>query len=258
MNKSIFRFCLTMLVIALLAFHVTAQNNCSKVKLTAEHLKETGTKKVLLLIADDRSGSISSPSQPRRMTEAEYRSLLQVFIDKGYKGQFALRLIGNAGYTGFESSVSVAGLYDIIPIPDNALLSERAKLRCLNFHIQDTCNGIKLNNQKKIDAYVSDIIRSKALNYKPSGPDKTDIDLAFRDIEMKLNANEHMGYDKIIVLIMSDGIDSNHSNNLTIKSKQPFEVLLLGWPKTKSVKDKNDKHFDSADEIINWFKNTKI
>jgi hypothetical protein len=231
------------------------KNNCSHVQLTNADLKVIPSNKILFLIADDRSGSTTKGTQPARITEAQYKKLLQVFIDKGYTGHFAIRIIGNTPNSGFEEAIIFNPVFQTKEIPKDITLTPKARLMCINQRIQDTNRIITDNNRRRINEYVRKIIVPKAINYMPNGEDKTDIFTAFRDIEMKMNIGA--AFNKIVVVVMSDGVDSG-KKSLAINARLPFELVLIGWPSDKKIRDQNETRLGSVDDLITWFNNSKL
>jgi hypothetical protein len=233
-------------------YFLAVAQDCSKIKLSSSILKTQKTKNILLLIADDRSGSTTKGTQPARFSEQDYRKLLQVFLDRGYTGQFAIRIIGNTPHSGFEEALSFESRYLTLIIPPDTPLTPKAKMRCINQKIEDTNRVIVDRSKKKVEDYVKRIIVPKAINYKPNGLDQTDIFSALRDIEMKLNIAD--GFNKIIVVVMSDGQDSN-KKKLKLETKMPINLILIGWPLDNNIKDQKEIHLGSADDFVTWFKN---
>jgi hypothetical protein len=259
-KKNFFRGLVAILCMHLFSCNTTGidQDACHQVALTSADLKEKQTARILLLIADDRSGSIVSGNQPRRMSEEQYRELLQSFCNKGYSGEVAVRVIGDPDHTGFEKPLLIHPGYSTHPIPANARLSDKSRLLCVNRRIADTCAVIGRKNKENISNYLEEVIRPRIINYRPSREDRTNLDAALRDIENKLNISADMGFDKIIVVVMSDGEDSDHSEHLAIVARTDFELVLIGWPRDRQVHNDHDRYFESGDGFINWFTNTKL
>jgi hypothetical protein len=229
-------------------------NDCSHVHLP-DHLAVNKSKSVLLLVADDRSGSTNGTNQPARITEQQYHSLLQTFVDNGYTGQFAIRIIGNTPHSGFEEALTFQPVFQLEKIPENATLSERAKYNCENVRIKEMNQLVSNSNKQKVDDYMTRIIRPKAINYHPNGVDKTDIFSALRDIEMKMNVGG--AFNKIIIIVFSDGVDSN-KKELRMRLQVPADLLLIGWASNTPVKDEKEIHLQSADDMVTWFQTLKF
>jgi len=209
----------------------------------------------LLLIADDRSGSSLKGNQPVRMRQDQYQSLLQTFVEKGYTGQFAVRIIGNTPNSGFEEALTFEPTLKPMDINTSTTLSEKAKCRCINKKVEDTNVIIRNGNEARINNYIARVIRPKVIDYKPYGVDKTDVFTALRDIEMKMNLSS--AFNKVIIVVFSDGIDSN-KKELKLRIPAPADMILIGWASTKPVRDEKEIYLQSADDLVTWFKNLKL
>ncbi|HYC39588.1 MAG TPA: hypothetical protein VEB63_03795 [Chitinophagaceae bacterium] len=246
--------CFIVASVCLLSCNGAAQN-CANVKLTPSDLVKKKTKYVLFLIADDRSGSTSNPGQPARLNVDQYNALVQEFLNRGYSGQFAVRIIGNTQNSGFETALEFERGFKEIPVDEHKRLSEKAVIRCKNQLIRDTNQKILSRKNHAVRTFMSNVVQNRVLNYRPNGPDRTDIYTALRDIELKMNIGA--SFDKIIVVIFSDGVDSNRRPLQLNSGQKPFDLVLIGWPPNRQLKQ-GEVRLGSADDLVTWFQNLNL
>jgi len=209
----------------------------------------------LLIIAEDRSGSTTDH---RKLNEEDYKHIIDQF-QKQSSGQVAARVIGNPAPTEREFFIlNVEPTKPLLDIPKDAKMSTKGKLRKDNEAIIETNNKIQFSNKRAGEDFVADRIAQHIINYKPfKNKDITNIEDALHHLEMKVNEPTFKDYDKIDILIISDGIHdaTKLKENLRFNPKPRVNIYLIGW-KDKSVFNSiaNVDSFESVDGFISYYK----
>lgn len=212
----------------------------------------------LLLIADDRSGSTGGI---RKMTEKDYLDILKSYAKKHY-GQVAIRVIGNP--VPQEQQFYLLELkkpHDYLPIPEGKRMSIIAKVKKKNEQIKKMNQQIDQENVQKIEKFVNSVVKPHIINYKPyKNKDITNIKDVFEHIYTKTGERTFDNYDKIQLLIISDGIHDATKLKEPLKfkpdkNKDKLEIFLVGW-KDKSAFDGNDKVsvFESIESFKSFYR----
>ncbi len=250
MRKSVFYF--------LLLTSLVSCNNESPDTVTSNS-NNTKKCKSLFIIAEDRSGSASSH---RKLTANNYKNLLETFR-KNNSGQVAVRVIGNPAPQQREFYIlKIDPLKDYLKMKKkDPLLSEKTVLKNKNQKIAEENEQIEANNLKKIQKFIQEKIEPNVIKYKPyKNKDITNIKDALEHLETKINEPTFTNYDKIEVLIISDGIHDagKLKNKLNFKANNNTQLYLIGW-KDKSVFNtvKNKANFESIDGFIEYYNEAK-
>ncbi len=223
-----------------------------------ENYGDTKRQKALLIIAEDRSGSTKDQ---RKMTENHYRTVFEDF-NKKYCGEIDVRLIGNPAP---EDRNFFALFLDcpksFLEVPSNGILTEKARMRRENKEIEQYNKELIRKNQDKINQFINTTVKTKILQYKPyQGRDITDIVDFFEHLKIKLAEPTYKNYDKIMLLIISDG---KHDATLL---KEPLrlqldprvELYLIGWKNRQVFQGtRNIYPFESIDGFVHYFETTK-
>lgn len=258
MKKSAYLF--VIILISVFIFGCDTGNNGSQGGNIVEPKYNYNNKcKSLLIIAEDRSGSTSDH---RKLTSNDYLTIFKAF-ENNYSGQIAVRIIGNPAPQ--EKEFFILNLKELKPYlkMDNKdmLLSEKTVLRNKNQKIAIENEKITQSNLEKIKVFINEKINPKVVKYKPyKNKDVTDIADALHHIETKVNEPTFANYNKIQVLIISDGIHDAYKLKKALSLKLPAntELYIIGWKdKTVFSKVKNIENFESIDGFIEYFKNSK-
>lgn len=188
--------------------------------------------KTLLVIGDDRSGSTSDI---RKLTEDNYRSLISAVGEKG-GGTVAICLIGNPKPQSREPYIleltSLENLTYYDPKDPNLTLSQKGAIKAKNDKIISENQRIVATMSNKIDKFINSYIKPNLIDYHPSGPDQTDLDDAISRINTIINESHYQSYDKIIVALLSDGVNQPSAGIKTISQSLKntmADLYLVGW-----------------------------
>ncbi len=215
--------------------------------------------KSLFVIAEDRSGSTTNH---RKLTANDYKMLLEAF-QKNNSGQVAVRVIGNPAPQQREFYIlKIASKKDYLEMEKaDPLLSEKTALKKKNKKIAEENKKIETDNLKQIQKFIQEKITPNIIDYKPyKNKDITNVKDALEHLQTKINEPTFRNYDKIEVLIVSDGIHdaSKLKEKLQFKANNKLQLYLIGW-KDKSVFDnvQNKANFESIDGFIEYYNETK-
>ena len=262
MNKLILK---TNILFLFLSLYITGCS--SPVKPAGQQANSVGTSeiyfKTLLVIGDDRSGSTSDI---RKLTSDDYRTLIESVGTKG-GGSVAVCLIGNPKPQSREPYFLPLGtLEKITPydVKSNDLtLTQRGQLKIANDKIIARNQEIIRGQAKNITDYLNSKINQNIIAYtSPPGRDQTDINDAVGRINTLVHEPQYDGYDKIIVVLLSDGKNEPIGNKvITIsnKIKHPLvEFYLVGWETAITCfEGRKVNMMSSKDGFIEIIKNLK-
>lgn len=191
--------------------------------------------KVLIVVGDDRSGSTTAI---RKFDINDYRQLFTLIQQYG-GGTLAVEIIGNPQpqhrqpFTYFIKPAHP--LYQFDPRDPTYTLTQKKIMNLKNDSLNQLNQSIIQENLKRIEEYLSEI-QNNIINYAPAGGDHTDINTSFSYINKLLNQPTFNQYDKIFIIVCSDGIHQPRSRIEPITEKLQAgraEVLLLGWETDK-------------------------
>jgi len=194
--------------------------------------------KIMIVLGDDRSGSSQNI---QKMNAEDYQNLVNIISENGH-GYFTSTIIGNPAPNSkeiFRVKISALKPYESIITSENPTLTEQAKQKKHNEKIKLRNEKIKKKNASKVNFFLSKTLNQNILNYKPNnGKDITNIDLAFQHINKLLKEPNIEDYDKIIVVLSTDGVNEpKRSGRIeTIKTNLELpdnaELYLIGWKDT--------------------------
>lgn len=218
--------------------------------------------KTLLVIGDDRSGSTSDI---RKLTGEDYRILMESIGSKG-GGAVAVCLIGNPKPQSREPYVLSMGILENLAIYDSRsndlTLTKRGQLKNVNDKIRDRNQEFLKGQTKKITEFLNAKISPNVIAYAPLGKDQTDLNDAVGRINTLVHEPQYDGYDKIIVVLLSDG--KNEQTGTTAKPivnkiKHPqTEFYLIGWETaTTCFEGMRISQMSSKDGFLEIIKNLK-
>ena len=219
--------------------------------------------KTLLVIGDDRSGSTNDI---RKLTADEYREIFEKVSETG-GGAVAVCLIGNPLPQSREPfSLPLKALENIKPFDpkDHSLtLSQKNVLRKKNEEIVRQNQSVIAKNKSDVQEFIKIKLIPNVTDYKPSGQDQTDLDDAIGRINTLINEPQYKDFEKIIVVMVSDGINQPESNKIkpiTNKlSNKRTEIFLVGWEGPEDVFDgMTVSKLSSKDGLIQIINNLKI
>jgi len=214
--------------------------------------------KSLLIIAEDRSGSTSNH---RKLTAQDYKKIITEFQAKA-NGQVAIRVIGNPAPAEREFfMLQVESQKPYIEIPKDALMSKKGKLRKDNEKIAIENEAIAAKNKSNASKFISSKVVKHILNYKPyKGRDLTDIKNALHHIETKIKEPTFKSYDKIQILIISDGKHdaTKLKEDLQFQPTENLDLYLIGWQDQNVFSNvTNIDSFESVDGFVSYYKTLK-
>ncbi len=234
--------------------------SCDEVKKKSEKDTPTSTEKIadcksLLIIAEDRSGSTSNH---RKLTAQDYKKLVTQFQEKS-NGQVAIRVIGNPAPSEREFfTLQIEPQKPFLEIPKDALMSKKGKIRKDNEKIVIENKDITAKNKRAASNFIASKIVQHVLNYKPyKGKDLTNIKNALHHIETKLKEPTFKTYDKIQILIISDGKHdaTKLKESLQFKPTSNVDLFLIGWQDQSVFSNvTNIDSFESVDGFISYYK----
>lgn len=194
--------------------------------------------KIMIILGDDRSGSSQSL---QKLDKSDYETVINIITENG-SGYFASTIIGNPAPNSkeiFRLKVSALKDYEDILTSDNPTLTEQAKQKKHNEKIKAKNEKIKKKNQSRVSTFLSKTLESSILAYKPyKGNDITNIDLAFNHINKLLKEPNMEDYDKIIVVLFTDGVNEPVKSGKIEKIENALELTdnaelyLVGWKDT--------------------------
>ena len=214
--------------------------------------------KTLLIIAEDRSGSTTNH---RKLTAQDYKKIVTEFQAKS-NGQVAVRVIGNPAPAEREFFIfQVEAQKPYLEIPKDALMSKKGKIRNDNKKIALENKDIAAKNERAGSNFISSKVSQHILNYKPyKGKDITDIANALHHIETKIKEPTFKNYDKIQILIISDGKHdaSKLKEKLKFNPTSNLDLYLIGWQDQSVFSNvTNIDSFESVDGFISYYKTLK-
>lgn len=246
------KFCF-LFMIALI--FINCESDKPKKEKTTINEEVKATCKSLLIVAEDRSGSTSNH---RKLTAQDYKRIIEQFQENA-NGQVAIRVIGNPAPAEREFfTLQVDTQKSFLEIPKDALMSKKGKIRKDNEKIAEKNKKIMAQNKRSGTNFVASKITQHVLNYKPyKGKDLTDIKNALHHIETKIKEPTFRDYDKIQVLIISDGVHdaTKLKEKLQFQSSSNLDLYLIGW-QDQSVFSNivNIESFESVDGFISYYK----
>jgi len=237
-------------------------SNCKDDKPKKESIPATQEQKTqcksLLIVAEDRSGSTSNH---RKLTAQDYKKITTQF-QENTNGQVAIRVIGNPAPAEREFFIlQVEPQLPFKEIPKDALMSKKGKLRKDNEKIAEKNKKIAAQNKRAATNFIASKVTQHVLNYKPyKGKDLTNIENALHHIETKIKEPTFRDFDKIQVLIVSDGKHdaTKLKEKLHFKATSNLDLYLIGWQDQSVFSDVvNIDSFESVDGFISYYKTLK-
>ncbi len=209
--------------------------------------------KVLLIIAEDRSGSTKNQ---KKMTADHYEKIFNAFNNK-YCGEIDVLVIGNP-------SPQEQNFYPLVidcpeplkKIPSGALLTQKAHIKKQNDQILLHNKQLIGKNKDKIHDFVQSVIRSKVSGYKPyRGKDLTDIKTFFEHLRKKINEPTYANFNQILIVVISDGIHDAFKlkEPLRFRCNPKLRLFLVGWKDKKMFENCHTDEFESVDGFVNYF-----
>ena len=246
-----------LLILTLLSITLTS---CDEDKKGGKKVNQITNKKVadcktLLIIAEDRSGSTTDH---RKLTAQDYKKIITQFQEKA-NGQVAVRVIGNPAPAEREFfTLVIAPQKPYIEIPNDAKMSTKGKLRKDNEKIALENEQIIANNKRATSNFIASKVNQHVLNYKPyKKRDLTNIKDALHHIETKIKEPTFKSYDKVQVLIVSDGKHdaTKLKEKLQFQPTQNLDLFLIGWLDQSVFSNvTNIDSFESVDGFISYYK----
>lgn len=229
------------------------ENNHQKLESQLQNSDFSDKCKTLLLIAEDRSGSAQGS---RKLTLEDYQTLGNHF-QENYTGQMVVRTVGNP-------SPNQRNFYTF-PIRDfkkekmidsKAKMSVQAAIRKQNINIRKN-NALKVKKDKtRLNEFFEKTISKNVINYSPyKGKDVTDVAEALSHVQKKINEPTFDDYDKIMVVIISDGVHSANKlkEELSFNTDQNIELYLINWVDLKVFSNHEFRSFEGIDGFKNYF-----
>ncbi|QXP60445.1 hypothetical protein [Olleya sp. HaHaR_3_96] len=214
--------------------------------------------KIMIILGDDRSGSSQSI---QKLDKADYEAVINIITENG-NGYFASTIIGNPAPNSkeiFRLKVSALKPYENILTSDNPTLTEQAKQKKHNEKIKAKNEKIKKKNQSRVNTFLSKTLTSSILTYEPyKGNDITNIDLAFNHINKLLKEPNMDDYDKIIVVLFTDGVNEPvRSGKIeaienTLELTDNAELYLVGWKDTSVFGGAEINEFEGKEGFFSY------
>jgi len=222
--------CITCVILLLYVVKLSAKQHSENNVMISSILIDLN--KTLVVIGDDRSGSTTHIN---KLSEEDYIRICEsVNISGG--GTIAVKLIGHPKPSLSEpmylSLDKMEPLTPFDPRDRSKTLTERGAIKAKNERQQAENKKIEKRNSEKIFDFVSGKVKPNVIEYKPGGNDHTDLDDAFLRINTLIAEPQFNDYDRVIVVIISDG------HNQPGKARKPVskrivskhaEVYLVGW-----------------------------
>lgn len=205
---------------------------------TAQEQEEIPDCKIMIILGDDRSGSSESI---QKLNKEDYQSIINVIAENGH-GYFASTIIGNPVPNSkeiFRVKLSAQKPFKNVLTSENPTLTEQAKQKKADEKIKLTNEKIVKKNESRINTFLSQTLQKNILGYTPyKKKDITNIDLAFDHINKLLKEPGIDDYDKIMIVLFTDGVNEPvRSGKIeAIKNKLNLtdnaELHLIGWKDT--------------------------
>ncbi len=194
--------------------------------------------KIMIVLGDDRSGSSESI---QKLNKDDYESIITIINENGH-GYFTSTILGNPAPNSkeiFRVKVSALKPYKNILTSEHPTLTEQAKQKKHDEKIKASNEKIKKKNANRLNSFLSKTLQASILGYKPyKGKDITNIDLAFTHINKLLKEPNTENYDKVIVVLFTDGVNEPKRSGRVEKIETMLalpdnaELFLVGWKDT--------------------------
>jgi len=194
--------------------------------------------KIMIILGDDRSGSSESI---QKLNKEDYQNIISV-ISKNGSGYFASTIIGNPAPNSkeiFRVKIGAQKPYENILASEHPTLTEQAKQKKANDKVKLKNEKILKKNKSRVNTFLSQTLQKNILSYKPyKNKDITNIDLAFEHINKLLKEPGIDDYDKIMVVLFTDGVNEpvRSGKIKAIENKLMLtdnaELYLVGWKDT--------------------------
>ncbi|WP_348713235.1 hypothetical protein [Tenacibaculum sp. 190524A05c] len=214
--------------------------------------------KIMIVLGDDRSGSSESI---QKLNKEDYKAIVDVINQNG-SGYFTSTIIGNPAPNSkeiFRLKVSALKPYKNILTSEHPTLSEQAKQKKYNDKIKAKNEKIKKKNASKLNSFLSKTVETSILGYKPNkGKDITNIDLAFEHINKLLKEPNVEDYDKVMVVLFTDGVNEPRRSGKIeeIKTKLALpdnaELFLIGWKNTSIFEGIEFSEFEGKEGFFSF------
>jgi hypothetical protein len=225
---------------------------------TAAAEEEIPDCKIMIILGDDRSGSSESI---QKLNKEDYESIINVITENG-NGYFASTIIGNPAPNSkeiFRVKVSKQKPYKNILTSDNPTLTEQGKQKKANEKVKLKNDKIKKKNASRVNTFLSKTLQKSILDYKPyKGNDITNINLAFEHINKLLKEPNIDDYDKIMVVLFTDGVNEPKrsgriekiTNQLALTDNA--ELFLVGWKDTSVFDGMDINEFEGKEGFFSY------
>lgn len=242
-----------------IAFSFLLLASCdTKPKHTAVAEEEIPECKIMIVLGDDRSGSSQSI---QKLNKEDYTSIINVINENG-SGYFTSTILGNPAPNSkeiFRLKVSPLKQYESILTSDNPTLTEQAKQKKHTEKIKAKNTKIKKKNASRLNKFLSSTLQNSILGYTPyKGRDITNIDLAFDHINKLLKEPNVEDYDKVIVVLFTDGVNEPVKSGKITKIKNMLqltdnaELFLVGWKDTSVFEGIEFSQFEGKEGFFSY------
>ncbi|WP_299679439.1 hypothetical protein [uncultured Tenacibaculum sp.] len=214
--------------------------------------------KIMIVLGDDRSGSSESI---QKLNKEDYKTIVDVINENG-SGYFTSTIIGNPAPNSkeiFRLKVSALKPYKNILTSEHPTLSEQAKQKKYNDKIKAKNEKIKKKNASKLNSFLSKTVQNSILGYKPyKGNDITNINLAFEHINKLLKEPKVEDYDKVMVVLFTDGVNEPRRSGKIEKIKAKLalpdnaELFLIGWKDTSIFEGIELNEFEGKEGFFSY------
>ncbi|MCB0778508.1 MAG: hypothetical protein KDC03_03005 [Flavobacteriales bacterium] len=206
-------------------------------------------REALLVVCDDRSGSMSRNSE---LTLAHYKALAGT-LQGEQGGTMAVRVVGDPNKLDFVRLDLVPHYRNLEMTKDDPLLSEKGLLRRKNERIKFLNDSIDVANQKSMTAFL-DHIDKEVVNYRPHANDKTDVLGAMEHMEKLMNESTYQGR-RITALVASDGVDDMNGPgwNLELKLPEGAQLALVNWAGNGTITGVEPLQFESVQGFVDYY-----
>lgn len=225
---------------------------------TISSQEEIPSCKMMMIVGDDRSGSSGSI---QKLSKEDYAALIDVIKINGH-GYFSSTIIGNPAPNAkeiFRVKIKALKEYQNILTSDNPTLTELAKQKKHDEKIKLKNEKIKKSNEKKISSFLTKTIATHIEGYKPyKGKDITNIDLSFEHINKLLKEPNVEDYDKVIVILFTDGVNEPKRSGKIVKITQELnlpdnaELFLIGWKDTSVFSGIEFNEFEGKEGLFSY------
>jgi len=214
--------------------------------------------KIMIILGDDRSGSSESI---QKLNKDDYEAIIDVISENG-NGYFASTIIGNPAPNSkeiFRVKISAQKPYKNILTSDNPTLTEQAKQKKANEKVKLKNEKIIKKNESRVNTFLSQTLQKNILGYKPyKNNDITNINLAFEHINKLLKEPNIDDYDKIMVVLFTDGVNEPKrsgkieeiTNRLMLTDNA--ELFLVGWKDTSVFDDIEINVFEGKEGFFSY------